>query len=181
MESGANTFPPFQSYFRLSPSACFPRRGLVYFLCPPPRVQSLSECICFREPPFTLKGLNRPFSRLSTFPGSPGGKSLLEFCSRPTLVSSARCCSRRVISMTIVLGLSGGSVAAILWGHSRAIKSFICVDLKESCEVARGWNPLQQVSAALSGRHRISTALTFRSQGSRVLHRGRWGGDRWWW
>lgn len=33
MESGANTFPPFQSYFRLSPSACFPRSGLVYFLC----------------------------------------------------------------------------------------------------------------------------------------------------
>lgn len=109
MESGANTFPPFQSYFCLSPSACFPRSGLVYFLCVcvPPRVQSLSECVCFWEPPFTLKGLNRPFSRLSTFPGSPGGKSLLEFCSPPTLVSSARCCSRRVISMTIVLGLSG--------------------------------------------------------------------------
>lgn len=33
MESGANTFPPFQSYFRLSPSAWFPCRGLVYFLC----------------------------------------------------------------------------------------------------------------------------------------------------
>lgn len=78
--------------------------------------------------------------------------------------------------MTIVLGLSGGSVAAILWGRSRPIKSFICVDLKESCEVARGWNPLQRVSAALSGRHRISTALTFRSQGSRVPRWGRRGG-----
>lgn len=150
IESGANTFPPFQSYFCLSPSACFPCRGLVYFLCPS-RVQSLSECICFREPPFTLKGLNRPFSGLSTFPGSPHGKSLLEFCSRPTLVSSARCCSHRVISMTIVLGLSGGSVALILWGHFQAIKSFICVDLKESCEVPSAWNPLQQVSTALSG------------------------------
>lgn len=172
MESGANTFPPFQSYFRLSPSACFARGGLVYFLCPPARTKSIRMHL-FQGAPFTLKGLKRPFSRLSTFPGSPGGKSLLEFCSRPTLVSSARCCSRRVISMTIVLGLSGGSVAAILWGHSQAIKTFICVHLKESCEVARGWNPLQQVSAALSGRHRISSALTLRSLGSGVPHWGR--------
>lgn len=78
-------------------------------------------------------------------------KSLLEFCSRSTLVFSGRCCSRRVISMTIVLGFSGGSVAPILWGHFQAIKSFICVDLKESCEVPSGWNPLQRVTTVSMG------------------------------
>lgn len=53
--------------------------------------------------------------------------------------------------MTIVLGFSGGSVAPILWGHFQAIKSFICVDLKESCEVPLGWNPLQQVTTVSMG------------------------------
>lgn len=79
-------------------------------------------------------------------PNSP-----LEFCSWSTLVSSACCCSRRVISMTIVLSFSGGSVAPILWGHFQAIKSFICVDLKESCEVPSGWNPLQRVTTVSMG------------------------------
>lgn len=71
------------------------QRLSVLFVCAPPppappplRLQSPSECVCFWGPPLALKGLNRPFSRLSTFPGSPGGKSLLEFCSPPTLVSS---------------------------------------------------------------------------------------------
>lgn len=53
--------------------------------------------------------------------------------------------------MTIVLGFSGGSVAPILWGHFQAIKSFICVDLKESCEVPSGWNPLQRVTTVSMG------------------------------
>lgn len=53
--------------------------------------------------------------------------------------------------MTIVLGFSGGSVAPILWGHFQAIKSFICVDLKESCEVPSGWNPLQWVTTVSMG------------------------------
>lgn len=83
------------------------------------------------------------------WPASPN--SPLEFCSWSTLVSSACCCSRRVISMTIVLGFSGGSVAPILWGHFQAIKSFICVDLKESCEVPSGWNPLQWVTTVSMG------------------------------
>lgn len=53
--------------------------------------------------------------------------------------------------MTIVLGFSGGSVAPILWGHFQAIKSFICADLKESCEVPSGWNPLQRVTTVSMG------------------------------
>lgn len=53
--------------------------------------------------------------------------------------------------MTIVLGFSGGFVAPILWGHFQAIKSFICVDLKESCEVPSGWNPLQWVTTVSVG------------------------------
>lgn len=88
MESGANTFPPFQSYFRLSPSAWSPLQGLsVLFVsqC----VQSLSECICFWEPPFTFKGLNRPFTSLSTFPGLPGGKVCSSFVPDQHLSSRA--------------------------------------------------------------------------------------------
>ncbi|KAG7482765.1 hypothetical protein JOB18_029899 [Solea senegalensis] len=49
------------------------------------------------------------------------------------------------------LEFRGGSVAPILWGHFQAIKSFICVDLKESCEVPLGWNPLQRVTTVSMG------------------------------
>lgn len=139
MGSGANTFPPFQSYFRLSPSACFPCRGLVYFLCP--CAYKVYQNAFVSESPIHFQRVKQTIHQPVNIPWPASRKSLLEFCSRSTLVSSVRCCLRRVISMTIMLGFSGGSVAPILWGHFQAIKSFICVDLKESCEVPFGWNP----------------------------------------
>lgn len=105
----------------------------------------------FQGAPIHFQRVKQTIHRPVNIPWPASRKSLLEFCSRSTLVSSARCCSRRVISMTIVLGFSGGSVAPILWGHFQAIKSFICVDLKESCEVPSGWNPLQRVTTVSMG------------------------------
>lgn len=105
----------------------------------------------FQGAPIHFQRVKQTIHQPVNIPWPASRKSLLEFCSRSTLVSSARCCLRRVISMTIVLGFSGGSVAPILWGHFQAIKSFICVDLKESCEVPLGWNPLQRVTAVSIG------------------------------
>lgn len=105
----------------------------------------------FQGAPIHFQRVKQTIHQPVNIPWPASRKSLLEFCSRSTLVSSARCCSRRVISMTIVLGFSGGSVAPILWGHFQAIKSFICVDLKESCEVPLGWNPLQRVTTVSMG------------------------------
>lgn len=149
MESGANTFPPFQSYFRLLPSACFHCGSLVYFLCP--SAYKVYQNAFVSWSPFHFQRVKQTIQQPVNIPWPASWKSLLQFCSGPTLVYSARCCLHRVISMTIVLGLSGGSVAPILWGHFQAIKSFICVHLKESCEVPLDWNPLQQVTTVSMG------------------------------
>lgn len=119
----------------------------------------------FQGAPIHFQRVKQPIHWPVNIPWPASRKSLLEFCSRSTLVSLARCCSRRVISMTIVLGFSGGSVAPILWGHFQAIKSFICVDLKESCEVPLVWNPLQRVTTVSKGftTHRQPSVLPSRS------------------
>lgn len=79
MESGANTFPPFQSYFRLLPSAWFLCRGLVYFLCP--SAHKVYQNAFVSGSPIYFQRVKQTIHQPVNIPRAASWKSLLEFCS----------------------------------------------------------------------------------------------------